>query len=54
MSYGQPRAGTDQGAKMLHEAGLEDMLSSLEWVIAEESEDLVFDPPSEGDPKVSG
>lgn len=52
MSYGQPRAGTDQGAKMLHEAGLDEMLNSLEWTIDSASEDLVFDAPGEDDPQV--
>lgn len=50
MSWGQPIAGTDQGARMLREAGLHWTLTGLEWQI-EELGDLKFDGPRPDDPR---
>mmetsp|Transcript_16975 Transcript_16975/g.33138 ORF Transcript_16975/g.33138 Transcript_16975/m.33138 type:complete len:421 (+) Transcript_16975:270-1532(+) len=51
MSWGQPRAGTDQGSQILRSCGLEDNLLSLEWRIDDKG-DLEFDEPSRNDPAV--
>jgi hypothetical protein len=50
MSYGQPKAGTDQGPMMLRDAGLHKTLAALEWRVNERG-DLKFDPPTPSDPQ---
>jgi len=49
MSYGQPLAGTDQGAQILRDCGLESTLASLEWRV-DSVADLVFEEPKIDDP----
>jgi len=50
MSWGQPRAGTDQGAKMIRDYGLEDAVLGLEWRLDDHG-DLTFDEPASNDPR---
>ncbi|GBG29097.1 Arginase [Hondaea fermentalgiana] len=51
MSWGQPRAGTDQGSQILRACGLEDNLLALEWRIDDKG-DLEFDEPTRNDPAI--
>jgi len=51
MSWGQPRAGTDQGSIILRNCGLEGTLLGLEWRV-DDMGDLEFDPPSRTDKKL--
>lgn len=48
MSWGQPRAGTDQGSQILRDCGLVATLSSLGWRIDDQG-DLEFEGPSRND-----
>lgn len=49
MSWGQPRAGTDQGSQILRDCGMEGMLLDLEWRLDDHG-DLTFDAPERDDP----
>ena len=49
MSWGQPRAGTDMGSKILRDSGLEKTLLGLGWRVDDQG-DLKFDAPKREDP----
>lgn len=51
MTWGQPRAGTDNGPEMIRRAGLSQELGNLGWNV-EDLGDLDIAPPSDADPQV--
>lgn len=51
MTWGQPRAGTDNGPEMIRRAGLSLELANLGWGV-EDLGDIDIAPPSNSDPQV--
>ena len=51
MTWGQPRAGTDNGPEMIRSAGLSLELANLGWGV-EDLGDIDIAPPSGADPQV--
>jgi arginase len=50
MTWGQPKAGTDNGPEMIRRAGLSQELGKLGWAV-EDLGDIAIDPPSASDPQ---